>query len=151
MGFYFRYLTRPKDKITIAIIEDALKQAHNQYQLHPSQINNYADLLYEDKLIAHIEINHSDEDIFQDDIDELSDTIGTPQNTTEQSILSQIRATTTLVVVETIWEDTQREAALDKLDPLWNWLFQHYPGILQADGEGFYNADGLVIARNFTL
>lgn len=151
MGYYFRYLTQTTNNLRISNMEDKLKELDSHYQLEYAQIDNTADLLYQDKLIAHIEINHSDEDIFQDDIEELSDTIGTPQNTIEQNILNQIRAANTLIAIEAIWQGTNREATLDKLDPLWKWLFQHYPGVLQADGEGFYTADGLIMTRNFTL
>ena len=36
--------------------------------------------------------------------------------------------------------------ALDLLDSVWDWLFEHRSGLLQADGEGFYEDD--LHARN---
>lgn len=149
MGYYFRYVTQTH--VSINDIESNLKKTNNQYELQHSQINDYIDLLYQHKLIAHIEINRPEDDIFQEDINELIDTIGEPQNQAEQETLKQIHAANTLIAIEAIWEGANRDAALNKLDPLWAWLFQNHPGILQADGEGFYNANGLIIDRNFTL
>jgi hypothetical protein len=151
MGYYFRYLTQAEHKITIKTIEKAFQKPNSHYQIHHSVISNYADLLHLDTMIAHIEINTPEDEIFEDDIHELTAAIGQPQNAFEQTILKQIQQANTLIATEAIWQGTKRSNTLDKLDPLWTWLFQNYPGILQADGEGFYDSTGLVIARNFTL
>jgi hypothetical protein len=151
MGYYFRYITQTEHTITIQTIEKAFQRANSYYHVHHSEIRNYADLLYLDKIIAHIEINNTEDDIFEDDIHELAASIEQPQNSSEETTLSQIQQANTLIAIDAIWEGTDRNNTLDKLDPLWTWLFQNYPGILHADGEGFYNSTGLIIAQNFTL
>ncbi len=151
MGYYFRYLLQTEHNLQLSDIEKGLKRHNNNYSIQQSEVKDQGDLLYDDKVIAHIEINHPTEDIFKEDIEELSDTIGTPQTTIEHKILDQIHSTNLLIAIEAIWSGTQRNTTLDKLDPLWTWLFDNHPGILQADGEGFYTREGLILARNFTL
>lgn len=151
MGYYFRYLTQTSKAITLKTIEKALRTSNQEYHLRYDQIDQYAEILYHQQTIANIEINVQEDEIFEDDINELIDTIGTPHNTIEQQALQQIHSANTLIAVEAIWEGTERDPTLDKLDPLWKWLFQHHSGILQADGEGFYDSTGLIIPRNFTL
>jgi hypothetical protein len=34
---------------------------------------------------------------------------------------------------------------LKAIDPLWRWLHANRRGLLQADGEGYYDAKGLVL------
>lgn len=36
-------------------------------------------------------------------------------------------------------------ATLDTISPLWDWLFKNYHGIMQADGEGYYDADNQIL------
>ena len=49
------------------------------------------------------------------------------------------------------WEGTDSEATFALFDALWDWLFANRRGILQADSEGFYNADGLLVERKFMI
>ena len=34
---------------------------------------------------------------------------------------------------------------LQRLQPLWDWLFLFRSGVLHADGEGYYDADDLIV------
>jgi hypothetical protein len=38
------------------------------------------------------------------------------------------------------------EQTLSLLDPLWHWLQEHHRGLVQADGEGFYEHQRLILA-----
>ena len=42
-------------------------------------------------------------------------------------------------------DEASIEPALDALDPLWAHLFEAHGGLLQVDGEGFHDEDGLVV------
>jgi predicted RNase H-like HicB family nuclease len=37
------------------------------------------------------------------------------------------------------------EDTLDRIAPLWDFLFKEYSGLLYADGEGYYDAEGEVL------
>lgn len=49
------------------------------------------------------------------------------------------------VAVELSWGKRGTETTLDLIAPLWQWLFEHHPGLLQADGEGFYDSEKLLL------
>ena len=42
-------------------------------------------------------------------------------------------------------EEADAEETLDALGPLWSWLQENRRGMLQADGEGYYDVNGLVL------
>ena len=59
------------------------------------------------------------------------------------SLLATAKA---MVVVCVLSQGRQSEETLDRIAPLWDWLFKHYHGLLHADGEGYYDANGAVLA-----
>ena len=50
-----------------------------------------------------------------------------------------------IVAAQVLYGKGDTEATLACLDPLWTWLFQHRSGLLQADAEGYYDAEGVVL------
>jgi hypothetical protein len=151
MGYYMRYIMVDKQQITLTDLEVALRQIDPVYMLQADEVPEIADLFFADKRLAQIEINHSDEDIFEDDIFEFKDLVGSPNDANARKVLDALNNATALIAVECFWEEGQAEDTLGKLDPLWNWLFANRSGVLQADGEGFYDVSGLILERNFTL
>lgn len=57
-------------------------------------------------------------------------------------VLTRVRE---MIAVQVLFGGRDIESTLTRLDPLWEWLFAHRRGLLQADGEGFYDATGLVL------
>ncbi len=151
MGYYMRFITSSKQVITLTDIENTLREVNPAYQLEPDQAPDMADLLYAGKRFGLIEINHPDEEIFEDDLHEFTEMVGEPTDVSSRRILEVFATATLIVAVEAFWEDGESEDSLSKLDPLWDWLFSHYEGIVQADGEGFYDESGLVLKRSFVL
>ncbi len=47
--------------------------------------------------------------------------------------------------IEVNFDPEDPEGTMDLLMPLWDWLFIHHPGLLQADMAGFYNATEMVL------
>ncbi len=60
-----------------------------------------------------------------------------------QRLLQEAQAT---VAVRVLSQGRETGATLEKIDPLWDWLFDEYRGLLQADGEGYYDANGQILA-----
>ena len=50
-----------------------------------------------------------------------------------------------IVSVRVLVQDRESEETLAGIQPLWNWLFATRGGLLQADGEGYYDANGLIL------
>jgi hypothetical protein len=151
MGYLMRYITTDEHKITLPLIETALKQIDPAYAITNTEVDDLGDLVYGDMYCAIIEINHPGEEMFEDDLAEFKDIIGEGSSPKEQRVLQTLNNAKGLVVIEAYWQGSNSEATLARIDPLWNWLFANYAGISQADNEGFYDVGGLILERNFTL
>ncbi|MCB9457637.1 MAG: hypothetical protein H6671_16750 [Anaerolineaceae bacterium] len=151
MGYYLRFITTSQQAITVPVIAAALQALDPAYTLAGDQVDGIADLLHGETFCGVLEINRPGDDIFEDDLREFRDMVGTGETEAERRVLAVLANAQAMVAVEAIWLGTDSASVLGRLDPLWDWLFAHYPGLLQADNEGFYDADDLILERNFML
>lgn len=142
-----RFFVTDDHVVSLSDIEDVLQEIDPEYALRNVEFDSMAALYYADTLLANIEINMPEDDIFQDDIAEFLDLVGEGESRV-RDVLNTARM---MVVVEAFWKGTNPEPVLTKIDPLWDWLFTTHSGLSQADNEGFYDAGGLILERNFTL
>lgn len=152
MGYYMRYLMADARPVDLKMLENALQAIDPDYHIQEDgQIENFGDLFHAGKLYARVEINSPEDDIFEDDLSEFKDLVGEGTDAFEQQVLDVLNKATAIVAVEMFWEETDSEPTLEKIDPLWDWLFENRVGVLQADSEGFYDSTGLIVPRNFNL
>lgn len=151
MGYTMRYITTEGHDISLSLIESALREMDAAYGVTNTDLPDLSDLMYGDTNLGLLEINRPGEDIFEDDLTEFRDLVGKCDSTEQQRVLDVLDRAQTMVVVEAMWQGTNAEPVLSRLDVLWDWLFAHYPGLLQADNEGFYEGDELILERRFTL
>jgi hypothetical protein len=50
-----------------------------------------------------------------------------------------------IVALQVLWQGCGTEETMEKLEPLWEWLFANRQGLLQADAEGYYDSSGLIL------
>ena len=50
-----------------------------------------------------------------------------------------------IVAIRVLWQEREVEPTMEMLDPVWDWFFETHDGLLQADGEGYYDKDELII------
>lgn len=151
MGYTMRYITTEDRDLTLALIESALREMDAAYAVTNTDLPDLGDLMYGETKLGILEINRPGEDIFEDDLAEFRDLVGKGDSAEQQHVRDVLDRSQAMVVVEAIWQGTDAEPVLSKLDLLWDWLFAHYPGLLQADNEGFYEGDKLILERRFTL
>lgn len=153
MGYYMRFIASDQGDVSFDQIETMLVSVDVHYTLQRSQFEfeQVADVFYGGVVIGQIEINRVDEEIFEDDVSAFRDMIGEPASNEEHSVLAILDRARFMVVVEALWKGTDAENILTKFDPLWAWLFENRIGVLQADNEGFYDANGLLVERKFML
>jgi hypothetical protein len=151
MGYLMRYIITDEREITLSSIETALQQVDPTYAITNVEVNDLGDLMFDGERLAIIEINRPGDDMFEDDLAELADVVGKDVAPAESKVHETLSSAKTLVVLEVFWLGEDAEPVLSKIDPLWDWLFANYAGIAQADSEGFYDASGMILERNFTL
>lgn len=64
----------------------------------------------------------------------------------KQRVVEGLGACRWVVGVQVLWGDREAEETLQQVDVLWPALASFGPGLLQADGEGFY-ADGELLVE----
>ncbi len=150
MGYLMRFISTDERPITLAMVEVALKQVDKAYAITNVEINDMGDFLHGDVRCAVIEINRPGDDIFDDDIEAFQQMMR-GDSIVERRIIDVLGNAKSMIVVEAFWEGLSAEPVLEKIDPLWHWLFENYAGLSQADGEGFYDRSGLILERKYTL
>lgn len=151
MGYYQRYITTDPRDITLPILAVALRQIDEAYTLTTSPLDDLADLIHGDVLCGQIEINRRGDDLFDEDIADLQELVEGSGGAHELRVLDTLANAQTMVAVEATWDGDNSESVLSKLDPLWNWLFKNRPGLLQADNDGFYDHDELILELNLKI
>ena len=148
MGYYMRYITTDPADISILLLEEVLRAVDDQYSFRNvhTQPREFADLMHSDGLYGQIEINRPGDGLFEEELEELSEFLETAGGRSKRRVVRTLAAAKAIVAVQVLWQGRGTEATLDKIGPLWDWLFRNREGLLRADGEGYYDRRGLIIA-----
>ena len=149
MAYYMRYLMTDPQDITLPLLADVLQQVDAAYTIEQTPDAAFIEaglLKYGETVLGDIEINRADDELFADEInalhDELYHELPSEGLTT---VLATLKQAVLLLAVEVMWEGDDEDTALQRLDPLWDWLLANRAGLLQSDGEGYYDRRGTLI------
>jgi hypothetical protein len=121
-------------------LEQALQQTDPRYSITES-----GQLRHGDDLYGLVEINLPDDDLFEEELSELKESVEEVRGARRADVLKTLDEAKAIVAVEVLWQGREPEPTLQKIDPLWAWLFSHRKGLLQADGEGYYDRSGHIL------
>ncbi|MFZ5556087.1 MAG: hypothetical protein ACOZDY_05105 [Pseudomonadota bacterium] len=95
---------------------------------------------------AVIEVNRRGEELFDDEIREFRESLAeVPDGPGKARVARCLDAAGAVVAVQVLFGGRDADETLEALDPLWDTLFADYGGLMQADAEGFYDADDQVL------
>ncbi len=151
MGYFMRYISADERPLSLAAIGEVLSAIDTKYVMRPTDLDELAEVVYDGKLYGQIEMNVPGDELFEDDISAFMEMVGGATSQEERLVTATLTSATQIIAVEMFWEGTESEATFAIFDPLWDWLFANRRGILQADAEGFYSADGLLVERKFMI
>ena len=134
MGYYMRYILTDDRETTLSQIETGLKQVDPGYSIGDGET-----LMYGDELYGEIEINVPGDGLFEAEVEDLKEEIQDNRGRNKTTVLEALQKARAIVAVRVLWQGRETEQTLEKIDPLWEWLFDNREGLLQADGEGYYN------------
>jgi len=142
MSYYMRFITTDTAETTPLILEQALKERDSQYSISES-----GELKHGDDLYGVVEVNRpGDSDgLFEEEIGELKEFVEDVRGKRKADVLKTLDDAKAIVAVQVLFGDRQHEAAIRKLDALFEWLISHRKGLLQVDDEGYYDQTGLVL------
>jgi hypothetical protein len=150
MGYYMRYITTDKQEITIALLESVLKQIDPQYSIANAQTTSSqsGDLMYGNEIYGQIEINSAGDNLFEEELEELKELLEDSKGKGKKIVSQTLSNAKTTVAIQVLWQERETEATLSKIDPIWKWLFANRKGLLQPDGEGYYDGTKLILKED---
>jgi len=147
MGYYMRYLVTDKKEVDLQLLEDALKQSDSAYSIANKQESprNAGDLMYNNEIYGQVEINRLGDDLFNEEIEELREFIEDAEGKDKKKVMKCLRKARCIVAIQVLFQDRDTETTLSKINTLWQWLFANRKGLLQANGEGYYDLNELIL------
>jgi hypothetical protein len=152
MGYYMRFLDTSEKPLAIDEIEGAMRNVDPAYRLEApesARMIPQADLNLGDGLYAEIEINQPGDGLFEDEIAEMLEFLEDAEGKGRKRVEVVLKGARRIVSVRVLGQGRQTEETLAGIDPLWKWLFSTRDGLLQADGEGYYDADDLILEESW--
>ena len=147
MGYYMRFFTTSTEETTLSTIETALKRTDAAYSItnRISARHEAGTLAYEDGLYGQIEVNRTGDGLFGAEVEEFREEAEEAPGKGKETVLEALDATRAIVSIELLFQNRETEETLRRIDPIWHWLFENRSGLLQVDGEGWYDRSGRVL------
>ncbi len=146
MGYYMRYIVSEPKEIKLSILENALKRIDSVYSMEKVHAGppEMGELTYDSSIYGVVEINKPGDELFSKEIEELKEFVGETKGRKKKKVLKTLKASNAIIAIQILMQDRDTEQTLQKIDPIWEWLFSNYKGLMQADGEGYYDKTGLI-------
>jgi len=148
VGHYMRFIVTDERGVTLSVLEEALQGVDERYHLEEKVIfsqSESAELWYGSGLYGEIEINRVGDILFQEEVEELREFVEGGMSGDRGRVLEMLGEARAIVALRVLWQGRGVEETLGKIRPLWEWLFRNRRGLLQVDGEGYYEGGGLVL------
>lgn len=145
-----RFFSDHTSSIAFAEIEAALKADDSAYRIveldrDAADLFDCADLYYGDDAYARIEINRPGERLFHAEIQEHVEAVDYDGEGQTARVIDTLRNANAIIRVHVLWGGRDSDLTLSRLQPLWQWLFLVRSGVLQADSEGYYDEDDIIV------
>lgn len=146
MGDYMRFIIDDDKDITLDAINAGLKSIDPKFNFAEwDRECECAELLYGDDLYGEIEIIRIDQVDKDEEIEELVEEVKDAVQGDKKRVLTCLRNSKAMLLIHVLWQARDTDATLETISPLWNWLFDNYQGMLQADGEGYYDQENQIL------
>jgi hypothetical protein len=143
MGYYMRYISADSRPLELGELAKVLADQDPAYRL--TFEGNEGILHYGEILIGHLELNLPGDGIFDEELAELREFAEDADGAAESPVPAVLNRALAVLAVRVLRGTGETETILQRLDPIWAWLFEHRRGLMQADGEGYYDSRGLVL------
>jgi len=146
MGYYMRFITTDERDVTLSQLDSVLKHSSDAYSIERDKSDDLEGLIkHNQEKYAQIEINVPGDGLFEEEIEELIDFVSDASGPRKVQVSHALKSARAIVAVQVLFQMRITEETLSKLDPLWTWLLENRKGLLQADGEGYYDKSGLIL------
>ena len=153
MGYYMRFISTDPRDLTLAVLRAALASLNSAYRLDDTTGatatgGESADLFFAPDTHAYgeVEINRPGDGLFDDERAELLEALpeeGEPDALAR--VKTVLEGARTIVAVRVLSGGRSSDQAFERIDPLLEWLQTNRTGLLQADSEGYYEGQELIL------
>ncbi|MCU0482573.1 MAG: hypothetical protein MUE54_15370 [Anaerolineae bacterium] len=156
MGYYMRYfIPKSAQPLTLPQICDGIIAINTNYAIQIDSTDpNFGDIAYGERILGEIEINTIGDEIFEEETEDFLALLNHSQDEQKQVVIQTIQSAGQIVAISAIWRDGDADDAdvvHNHLDPLWDWLDEHYNGMLHRDADGFYHGQTLILEMNVRI
>ena len=146
MGYFMRFILTDGAPVSVRDLETGLLALDDKYSLvRDEEVELEAELYYGHEIYGEIEINVPGDDTFEEEIEELVESVEDSEGQGKARVIDVLRSTECLCCIRVLPGGRETEDTLSRIDPIWSWFFRNRSGLLQADGEGYYDSTGLVL------
>jgi hypothetical protein len=139
-----RFIAVDEQPVGLIELERALTPADPRFAIEPDETG--ATIYYGEARVAELDFNVPGDGLFEQELDYLRrDVLATDGGTARERVLATLDTARMIVAAQVLRGAYDEHEAPTRLDPLWQWLFANRKGLLQADGEGYYDGLGLVL------
>ena len=152
MGYYIRYIFDTEQRPTLPELRSLLAKVDATYAIEAVQRTPeqdaeaaagsiWADIKLGSEHIGALELRDIDDPGGDEELQSLLEELEDYGDEAEDASAALWNATG-ILSVQVLWKGEDHAESLRKLNPLWQELLTHYGGVLQADREGYYDAEG---------
>jgi len=148
LGYCMRFITSDNSNLDIPSLEKALQAVDNRYRLAGNKTDPpfSAGFFHGSELYAKLMVDTPGDGIFEEEIRELREILEEAKKGNVKRVATGLVNAKAIVVVQVFWQNRETGETLERIDPLWDILFQQHDGLLQADGEGYYDTSALILS-----
>ncbi len=142
-----RFVVVDDKDISLSKINSGLKQIDDAYSIEfDDDADDAGDLTFNGDIYGALEINRLGDGLFDEEIDELKEFLEDVEGERKPEVLQVLNEAKVIIALQVLQQRrANSEETLERINPLWEWLFANYKGLMQADMEGYYDAQGLVL------
>ncbi len=143
MGYYMRYFVTDERPVRVTDFVDSFVAAGQGARLIGEATDGEVQL--GDRAIAQVTVNMPGDGLFEEECAEFIEMVEDSDNEAAPRVVAALQTSTCVVAVQLLFGNLDTDEVLDALEPLWDWLHTHRRGLMQADGEGFYDNHELIL------
>ena len=147
MSYSLRFILTDGPPPSLDEIEHSLHQKDPDYSIDHEPKAASGDLRYEGDVYGEIEIGQPGSGGTVDqDLADLAAQVPNAEDGDQAAVNKVLKSATGLVTVRFPSEDQASEQSLQTVYPVWQGLFLTRKGMLQADGDGYFDKEGRVLS-----
>jgi hypothetical protein len=142
MGYFMRFIVTDEKKVSLTKLEADLKKIDEKYSIEKNEGDETeGTLLNSGEVYCEIDINTLGDGLFDEEIEELAEFLDdAEEGVNKKKVFDVLKNAKTIFCIRVLNQGRNEETTFKKIDPVWDWFFENYTGLMQADMEGYYDA-----------